>query len=173
MFIEGALGITNQAGKASTATTKNVPFHPKTIPRVGTAKPARAVANGTADCFAAIAIPCLSKITDEDIKALVAGWIMPSATRFNPMKTISRKNELPRKPMRNVAIKAIATPDRKTRFGPDRSAAPPDTDIMMLETKYPKVRIAPSSVSPNERSSFISGANAPSRKPGSATRAIA
>jgi len=163
----------NQAGKASSATTKNVPFHPKSTPRVGTAKPARAVAKGTADCFAAIAIPCFSKTTAEDIKVFVAGWIMPSATRFNPMNIINRKNVLPRKPVRNAASEAIATPYCKTLFGPVRSAAPPDTDITMLETRYPKVRIAPSSVSPNESSSFISGANAPRRKPGSATRAIA
>jgi hypothetical protein len=63
----------NHAGNARNAINKKVPFHPKTTPRVGTAKPARAVAKGTADCFAAIAMPCLSRTTDDEISVLVAG----------------------------------------------------------------------------------------------------
>lgn len=43
----------------------------------------------------------------------------------------------------------------------------------MLETKYPKVSSAPNSVSPKFKSSFICGANEPTKNPGNATIVIA
>ena len=62
-----------QVGRASKATIKKAPRHPNSSPSVGTAIPANAVENGTADCFMAIAIPCLSCLTPVEISVLVAG----------------------------------------------------------------------------------------------------
>jgi hypothetical protein len=61
--------------------------------------------------------------------------MIPSAIRFKPIKSISSKNVFPKDPVRNAANDAMVTPYLKTRFGPLLSAAPPDIDMTILETR--------------------------------------